>query len=151
MAEENNRLFPQVVSDDKQNAARRLLTRLINARYSIPSWLWASSSALIGLIALLLSIFTPSVTAYFTDAVALGVLWPPLILISSAVAMYGMATVKFRVVRYASFASFVLWIFGCTAFILTGGVISVMIFGGQILLFWAYKYLASYVRLEDRV
>ena len=147
----NSRLFPQVFSDDSHNRFRVFLLKLINARYSLPSWLWASSSAFIGLIALLLSIFSPSVTAYFTDAVALGVLWPPFIFISSTLAMYGMATLKFRVVRYASFASFVLWIFGCTAFILTGGVISVMIFGGQILLFWAYKYLASYVRLEDRV
>jgi hypothetical protein len=130
---------------------RLSLIRAVNARYSIPSWLWASSSAFVGLAVMAISFSGDVRGQRFVDALILGRFWGPLVFICSILAMIGMKKVYFRLVRWTAFANFLLWVFGAIAFYLNGGIWNIVIFVGQMLIFWAYKYLASYVRIHHRV
>jgi hypothetical protein len=122
---------------------------LINARYSVPTWLWASSSFISGLV-VIFSFAQPSI-ATFVDAVAFGVTWGPMVGIFGLIAMYGMATKNETLVRIGAFASFCLWVAGAVALFITGAGVAVFYFVGQLVLFWAYKYLASFVRYDHRL
>jgi hypothetical protein len=65
--------------------------------------------------------------------------------------MIGMTTGRVNIHRWGAMISFCMWVFGAFAFYLTGGIYNVIIFAAPMLVFWFYKYLASYVREFPRL
>jgi hypothetical protein len=128
------------------------LIRFVNAKYSLPSWLWAIASTIVGAAIVAYAIFNPAVLTEFVKYLVLdGWIWGPVLTLGGLIAMIGMAKDWARWVRVGAFSSFCMWIFGSIAFFFTGGIVNVLIFAGPMLVFWAYKYLASYVREFPRL
>lgn len=123
-----------------------MIDRAVQAKYSVPSWLWVSVSFVTGLLILLIGVFDPLSAVEFLRALPLGgVAFGPMLMAGSLSTMYGMARDIAKYVRFGSFFSFCLWIFASFAFA-TGSILNVFILPLPMLIFWGYKYLASYVR-----
>lgn len=134
------------------NGMRNLLVRFINARFSLPTWLWAFASTAVGLIVFQYSFVKDPAIASFSESLPFGgVLWGGAVAICGVSSMYGMARFSKWPLRFGSMGSFVLWVFGAISFARAGGLANVFIFAGPMLLFWAYKYLATYVREFPRL
>ena len=135
-----------------ESRVRRLMIRLVNAKYSVPSWLWAIASTSVGALVLLYSITNPALVAAFVAPLPFhGWVWAPLLTFGGLCAMLGMAKDKSSLVRLGAFVSFLMWIFGALTFYASGGIGNIIIFAGPMLVYWAYKYLASYVREFTRM
>jgi hypothetical protein len=136
----------------KENKLLALIRKGINARYSVPAWLWVILSFVIGFLIALLAFTSPATSPAFFAALPLsGKLLGPLTALSALVAMYGMGAGKPTVVKWAAMASFLFWLFISFALFIDGGAISVAVIGAPILVFWGYKYLASWVREVDGI
>lgn len=130
----------------KSNRWIEALDRVVQAKYSVPAWLWVCVSFVVGLLVLGVALFDPGMAVAFLAALPLGgLVFGPALMLFAAMVMYGMATDTPKWVRVGSFASFCLWIFGAFAFA-TGGILNVFLLPLPMLIFWSYKYLASYVR-----
>jgi hypothetical protein len=141
-----------VEKNPPDNKARRFMIRLVNAKYSVPSWLWALASTSVGLLILFYAITNPVLIAEFVKPLPFeGFVWGSLLGGAGVVAMLGMGLDKARLVRIGSFLSFCMWIFGAVSFYAAGGIGNIIIFAGPMLIYWAYKYLASYVREFPRM
>jgi hypothetical protein len=131
---------------------RHRMIKIVNAKYSVPSWLWVMASIAVGIVIFLYGLSDPSLIREFTDPLPFnGLVWGGGVALSGVLAGVGMATDATWVVRLGAFVSFSLWIFGAISFYLSGGIANVIIFGGPMLVFWAYKYVASYVREFPRL
>ena len=130
-----------------------ILKRLINARYSLPSWLWVFVSAFVGAAVSAYALLDPDGEAKpFLDALPFyGKLWGPLLVLFALCSVIGMAKNSRRFVQVGSMGSFCLWIFGSIAFYITGGIVNTVLLAVPLLVFWAYKYLATYVREYTRL
>ena len=142
------------VKAPRRERARLRLIKIVNARYSVPTWLWVVASTVAGVIILVGSLTLPAATLAadpFLSALPInGIVWGGLLTASGFVNMYGMARLKLRVVKWTAFICFCLWVFGVIAFWLTG-VANVALFAGPMLSFWAYKYIASHIREQNNL
>lgn len=130
------------------------MSRLINARYSLPAWLWAIVSTLFGVFIFFYVLTDPAEVRNFTGALPFeGYVWSPLVIIAGICAMYGMAKNKIHLIRRSSFTAFMLWLFGDISWIISSddGWVNVFIFGAWMTVFWLYKYLASYARERENI
>lgn len=135
-----------------ENKFLSFIRRGINAKYSLPAWLWVLLSFVVGVLVFIIAVTNPATSAAFFAALPFtGILMGPLVAIAAAVAMYGMATGKIKYVKWGSFSSFCLWLFVGFALFMDGGIISFLLLPLPLLVFWAYKYLASWVREIDGV
>ena len=138
--------------ETKENWFLRLMRKGINAKYSVPAWLWAILSVTVGLLVTGIAFFNPAMAAGFFMALPLsGKLVGPLVVLAGVAAMIGMGTGKYSYVKWGSFASFCLWLFVGFALFIDGGVISFLLLPLPLLIFWGYKYLAATVREIDGV
>jgi len=138
--------------DHKENKFLGLIRKGINAKYSLPAWLWVILSAAVGLIVTLIAFFNPAMAVGFFMALPLsGKLIGPAVLLAGVSVMVGMARSKTTYVKWGSFISFCLWVFVGFALFIDGGIISFLLLPLPLLIFWGYKYLASYVREIDGI
>ena len=138
-------------TEKKMNWLLRVIDKAVQAKYSVPAWLWAIASLTVGLLIILVTLFDPASATEFLSSLPFGgLLFGPLTALSAVVAMFGMATDNPRAVRVGSFASFCVWLFVGLAFGATN-VLNVFILPLPMLVFWGYKYLASFVRERNGV
>lgn len=131
---------------------RNFMIRLVNAKYSVPSWLWAIASTSLGALIIFYSFTNPALVAAFLAPLPFhGWVWAPLLTLGGLAAMLGMAKDNSKLLRLGAFVSFLMWIFGTITFYISGGIGNVIIFAGPMLVYWGYKYLASYVREFSRM
>ena len=136
----------------KRGKARERLRRIIDAKYSVPTWLWVLASTGFGAVILFYLLTNPALVVPFTQYLPFhGWSWAPLLTGGGLLTMIGMAKDWVRFVRVGSFLSFTMWIFGSTTLYLTGGVANLIIFAGPMLILWAYTYVASYYREISRL
>ena len=130
----------------------RKILRLINARYSLPTYLWAFVSTAFGAIILLfLYQGDPVVKESLRVLPFDGWAWSSVLTLGGLCAIVGMARYRLQLVRWGAMASFIAWLFGCGVFYKSeGGVANIIIFGAPLLVFWAYKYMASYIRERNQ-
>lgn len=121
--------------------------RLLNARVSIPSWMLAISSAALGYIALFLLLFGSGLGAFGEGLFLSGGIWVPLEIIASTATIIGLIVKRATFfLRWGAFFSFILWVFGCISFAITGNIITSVVVVAPWLIFYAYVYLASFFR-----
>lgn len=141
-----------VEKNPPDNKFRRFMLRLVNAKYSLPSWLWALASTAFAAVILMYLVVNPALVAEFVAPLPFhGWAWAILLAFGGVLAMFGMALDKPKFVRIGSFLSFCMWIFGAITLYISGGIGNIIIFAGPMLIYWAYKYLASYVREFPRM
>ena len=132
----------------KRDGIRDKLIAIVNAKYSVPTWLWVICSTAAALIILIGSLTLPAAvvaTDPFLQALPLdGTIWGGMLGGAGLLNMYGMKKKKTKLVGYTSFICFLLWIFGGIA--LTASGAANLFFVVPMLTFWAYKYVASFVR-----
>lgn len=134
------------------NKVINLIDKAVQAKYSLPAWLWVLVSFLTGVLIVFVAITDPVANAAFLSGLPFGgLLMGPLLALGALVAIVGMAKDRPVLVRYASFASFCFWFFTSFGFYASGGVVNILILPIWMLAFWAYKYLASFVRERDGV
>lgn len=125
---------------------RNKLLSIVNAKYSVPTWLWNLSSTAFATIVLLYTIFSPDALDDFTSALVLnGTLWSAMLLIACILVGIGMARDRDGLVRLGAMVAFCLWIFGTIGFAGIGGA-NIIIFSAPIMVYYAYIYIASYLR-----
>lgn len=130
---------------------RELLIRLINAKYSLSTWLWVFASTAMAVAVVLFSITDPPRIAEFASALPFkGTVWGSILIVGGLTTMIGMASDMKWFVRFGSMASCLMWFFGVISFA-QGGVTSVIVFAGPLLILHAYIYLASHVREYPRL
>jgi len=138
--------------ENNENKFLNLIRKAVNAKYSVPAWLWVILSTAVGLIVTGIAFFNPAMAAGFFMALPLsGKLMGPAVLIGGLAVMWGMAKNDSTYVKWGSFVSFCLWLFVGFALFIDGGIISFLLLPLPLLIFWAYKYLAATVRELDGV
>lgn len=137
----------------KNPRLRNAVLRFLNARVSLPSWLFALSSAGLAWAAMFLLIFGPIGLGAFGAALPFtGWLWAPLLFLSTNATIIGLLfTKRVAFLKYGAFASFLLWIFGALAFIASGQALTAAVVATPWTLFYAYAYLASHFRDETGI
>lgn len=136
----------------KENKFLSIIRRGINAKYSVPAWLWVILSFVVGILLTLIAFFDPSSALGFLEALPLsGKLMGPVVAVFSGTAMYGMGKGNPKIVKWSSFICFLAWVFIAFAFFIDGGIITFLIMPLEMLVFWGYKYLASWVREIDGI
>lgn len=132
----------------KRDKVRDRLIAIVNAKYSVPTWLWVICSTAAALIILIGSLTLPAAAIAadpFLNALPInGTLWGGALAGAGFTNMYGMKTRRTRLVGYTSFLCFCLWVFGGIALAASG--LANLFFILPMLAFWAYKYVASFVR-----
>jgi len=100
-----------------------------------------------------LLIFNPLGLGTFGAALPFsGWLWAPLLFLSTNTTIVGLIfTKRVFLLKYGSFASFLLWIFGALAFIVSGQALTAALVASPWMLFYAYAYLASHYRDETGI
>lgn len=126
---------------------RQRLLAIVNAKYTVPTWLWNISSTALAAVVLLWSLTNPSadLDAFTSSLILNGVLWSALLVFGGILAGIGMAANIPWFVRTGAMLNFCMWIFGTIAFAGAGGV-NVIIFSLPVLIYYAYLYLASFLR-----
>lgn len=130
-----------------------LLLRIIDAKYSVSSWLWTIVSFVTGLImASIIREGTEPTLEKFLEALPLidPLLWSSSIALAAVALMLGMFIDSDMLVGISAFISFALWVFGMIAFILLGNVQTVVILIIPFLIFFAYIFVAAFVRDTKR-
>jgi hypothetical protein len=133
----------------KQERVKNFLRGIINARYSVSSWLWILVSTASAIILLLLISSQPHDpdTAEFLSKLPLnGYAWTVGLTITGFVKMFGMAFHKDKAVAYGAFFAFCLWVFGFLTFIFVGNTITVILLILPIMVFNAYLFLGATLR-----
>lgn len=127
----------------------KVISRMLNARYSLPTWILVVMSIMTGITIGVIAISDPPSATIFLEALPFdGLVWGPLLAASGVTAVVGMIKHKNKIVRIGAFASFCLWVFGTFAFA-TASILNVLFLPIPMLVFWSYKYLASFVREEN--
>lgn len=130
-----------------------IVLRIIEAKYSISSWLWAFVSTATGLVfAAAIKDGTGEGLDDFLKVLPVidPLLWASLIAVTGVVLMLGMLIDSDIMVGISAFTSFVLWVFGALAFVLLGSVATLVILIIPFLLFFAYIFVATFVRDNNR-
>lgn len=136
----------------QENKVLGAIRKGINAKYSVPAWLWVILSATVGFLLTFIAFLAPGTAMTFLAALPLtGKLLGPVVLGFSGLAMYGMSVNHPRYVKWASFVCFLAWVFLGIAFFIDGGLITFLIMPLWMIVFWAYKYLAAWVRELDGI
>lgn len=138
----------------KKQRVRSLVLRVINSRFSAASWILNGIGLASGLF-LLLVLNGPADADTLRFVAALPVLnvyvWTYALIATALTKFVGMAFGLDRVVHWGSFAAFVLWIFGCAAFIATGNTATVVLIAAPLILFNIYLFLATSFRDGQQV
>lgn len=131
-----------------------ILLRIIEAKYSVSSWLWTGVSTATGLI--MASIIQEGVDPgleKFLDALPFidPMLWVSLIALSGIALMLGMFIDSDGLVGTSAFVSFACWVFGMITFALLGNVQTIVLLIAPFLIFFAYIFLAAFLRDRNRI
>ena len=123
---------------------RQFLRRIINARYSVSSWLWilVSTATAAILLIIIATDQSPEVVDFLSKLPLNGFLWAGGLLISGLVKIYGMAFSKDLIVARGAMLAFCLWVFG----LLTGNAVTVILLILPIMIFNAYMFLGATLR-----
>lgn len=138
--------------DPKNGRAKNAVLRFLNARVSLPSWMLALSSTALSLIAIGLILFGSGLGTFGAALLFNGALWASLLAIGSTATVIGLIVKRaWLLLRWGAFLSFLMWIFGGLAFILSGQAITTFVVVLPWLLFYMYVYLASHFRDETGI
>src|SRR6478752_1093294 len=121
---------------------RRGMLRLLNARYSISSWLWVSVSTITAFILMLLiqAGTEKGLDQFLASLPFNGVLWSLLLVLAGLTTAVGMAAGWQSAVGVGAFASFCLWVFGAISFATVGAGTTVIILIAPLMIFFAYLF-----------
>lgn len=126
---------------------RNFLRRIINARYSVSSWLWIIVSTFAAVIMLLqLMGGSPEAVEFLSNLPLNGYLWTGGLILTGLFKMFGMAFHKDWAVSWGSFVAFCLWVFGMITFIILGNAVTVVLLIAPIMVFNAYLFLGATLR-----
>lgn len=128
----------------------RLLRRIIEANITVPTYLFISSSLLLGIIALL-GAFQPEVSGSpFATKLALDLLpWALILTVGNLLVLIGVIIRSRLSVQIGAMLAFCMWVFGSISFCLTGQIPTFLVVTLPYLLFFAYIYLAAFFRRFD--
>jgi hypothetical protein len=128
-------------------AVRQFIRRILNARYSVSSWLWIIVSTVSAAILLLMIIGGgPEVQDLLAHLPLNGYFWAGGLVATGLIKMYGMATGHEVAVKWGSFVAFLLWVFGLLTFIFIGNAVTVILLILPIMIFNAYLFLGVTLR-----
>ena len=132
---------------------QRAALAIVNAKYSVSSWLWVIVSFVAGVIMLLQFLSNvPGVAEFSSNLILFNPLvWVCLILISSIIKMAGMALRNANIVAFGAFWAFVLWVFGITAFLAIDGFTTVILLVAPIVVFNAWLFIGTRVRETSNI
>lgn len=112
----------------------------------------ALSSAGLAYIAIFLILTGTGLGPFGTALLFNGLLWSVLLALGATMTVAGMIWKRLCFwLRWGSFLSFSMWIFGGLAFILAGQAITTFVVVIPWLIFYAYIYLASFFRDETGI
>lgn len=123
---------------------------MLNARYSISSWLWVAVSTVTAFVMLLIiQSGTEQGVDEFLNALPFnGIVWTLLLVLAGLTTAVGMAANWQSAVGVGSFTSFCLWVFGSISFVTVGSGTTVVVLTAPLMVFFAYLFLG--VALRDR-
>jgi hypothetical protein len=113
----------------------------------------ATSSFALALICLYYLGFVPAGLGAFGAALPFnGWFWAPTLTIASTSTLAGMIWIKHvLLLRYGAFVSFLMWVLGGMAFVLSNAVALAAVMALPWALFYAYVYLASFFREQTGI
>jgi len=130
-------------------ATRQFIRRIINARYSVSSWLWiivSTISASMMLILIATGDNNPEMAEFLSKLPLNGYLWAGGLVVTGLFKMFGMAFHKDRAVSWGALIAFCLWVFGLLTFIFIGNAATVILLILPIMIFNAYLFLGATLR-----
>jgi hypothetical protein len=126
---------------------RQTLRRIINARYSVSSWLWIIVSTLSAIILFMMLLHGgPDVEAFLAALPFNGFAWTAGLIVTGFTKIYGMATHNDKVVSWGALVAFCLWVFGAISFCIVGNAVTVVLLILPIMIFNAYLCLGATLR-----
>jgi len=126
---------------------RRVTLRVLNARYSISTWLWILVSLLAAIVMFLqLLAGGPSVVAFLDSLPMDGYLFTVGLIVTGLLKLYGMARDQVRLVKYGAFGAFLFWVFGLVTFLDQGQLTTIILLIIPILLVNSYLFLGATFR-----
>ena len=139
-----------VKPNEHDKGFRRIVLRVLNARISVPSWMLGLSSALLSWAVLFFMVFNPAEVAPLVAALPFsGWIWVPFLVLGTTATIYGMMRYKaLPWLKFGSFLSFIMWIFGGVAFWASGSALTFWVVVLPWMIFYAYTYLAAHFRDE---
>lgn len=124
-----------------------LLLKILDAKVSVSTWLWALLSWVTGAIVLLMvAVSSPEIADFQSALPFSGWAWGMALVVGASAVIYGLWKSKRKTVRVGAGISLAMWVFGLVSFILTGEAVSVVIIGLPYLVFFSYLFLASTFR-----
>lgn len=124
-----------------------IILRILDARVSVSTWLWAAVSLAVGVIVLLMTAAGSPDIAEFQKALPFeGWVWGASLVAGALTTIYALWKNKRGALRIGSGASLAMWVFGLVSFVLSGEAVSVVIIGLPYLAFFTYLFLASTFR-----
>jgi hypothetical protein len=123
---------------------------MLNARYSISSWLWVAVSTVTAFVMLLIiqSGTEQGIDEFLAALPFNGIVWTLLLVLAGLTTAVGMAANWQSAVGVGSFISFCLWVFGSISFVAVGSGTTVVVLTAPLMVFFAYLFLG--VALRDR-
>lgn len=134
------------------NRIRNGILRVLNARYSVSSWLWVIVSTLAATF-MFATIYTgnDAALAAFSEAMPIDErFWVFMLVVTGLFKMYGMARDSRTAVAIGSFVAFCLWVFGLITFVILGSTQAVVLLILPILIFNAYLFLGVAFRERNQ-
>lgn len=130
-------------------ATRQFIRRIINARYSVSSWLWiivSTISALMMLVMIATGGNDPEIAEFLSELPLNGYLWAGGLVVTGLIKMFGMAFHRDKAVSWGALLAFCLWVFGLLTFIFIGNAATVILLIIPIMTFNAYLFLGATLR-----
>lgn len=130
----------------------RVILSVIDAEYSVSSWLWIIVSTITAAFLLFLIIqgTAPGLDVFLQALPFEGGIWSGLLLVTGLVKMYGMAWKNKTAIRYGSLVAVGLWAFGAVTFVLIGQAQTVFLLIAPIMVFNIYLFLTSSFRTNKQ-
>ena len=134
-----------------RNKLLKIMLNILNAKISLPTYLWVLSSLVIA-VYVIWNIDLVRVTPFAQKLPVDAAVWSISLALGDTLCLIGMMIrhPRIPIVRYAAFLSFLCWLFGNLSFLLTGGWLIVVWVTGWYNLMYAYLFLAASLGMFKR-
>lgn len=124
------------------------VNNILNARYTLPVWLWVFVSTATGIFTLYFKISDPEEFDYLDGLFPFdGWVWATVMVVGGISALIGMGMHRVWPLRIGAMGSFFAWLYASFTFLDSPQPLTaVVLLSAPMSIFWAYKYMVSYLR-----